>query len=453
MNEIKSIVLILILPALLLSCNQGMYGDYNTDNFNIPPFGSSEAAQRKAELQREYSAICKDLNASCNTSDEVIDCENMMALVETPTCTKKVGDKVSSADACSCNDVCNPDKIGTVEVNGLSSALEALKEEDVGHTFAYAGLKAIASRVEFTASPQTSNSKNAKIEALKIIDSMKSGEFLGKINSFPDISSFVKFSLGNPVLKERFLSNLKNQIPPKVSSEPFDPTNLRVGDMLSSGSSKYIVESHKSSKCLKKMGESSCEGNIVGIVEKLKNPTRSSLAYDSATRLKLITACINKTNCNGTNNSLTPKKEKLSVEFEIAPGFHPSIKEKLPDAIDCMKIVPKMPQFASKVKEIYGDKAVEILDKINKTKNVMKLKPFYSRPSTLATTNMDGLIEINNVNTNRTKDGLSGTLFHEWIHNLGYKHRENPKPDVAYTLGDLVTEMVQKGYCNTSSAN
>lgn len=448
MNEIKSRLLILFLPTILLSCNQGMYGDHTSDNYNIPAFGTSEAATKRAKLAKEYAEVCKNLNDNCTSLGDVIDCENMMDLIETPVCTKKIGEKLSANDSCSCNEVCNPDKIASAQVNNLSEGVDILKEEDISNSFAYSGLKAIASRVEFASVENRSSPKTAKIEALKIIESMDSGEYLGKVSSFSDPSSFVKFTMGNPVLKERFLQNLKSQTPPKIISSKFDSANVGVGDLISSGSSKYIIESQNNTKCIKKIGDSSCSGNIVGVIEKLENPLRSDLKYDAETKLKLTTACIQKTNCNGSQAPIATKKEKLSVDFKIEAGFAPSINEKLPAAIDCMKSIPRLPLFAAKVKEIYGDKADEILNKIKTTKNSMTLRPYYSRPSSLAKTNLEGLIEINNINTNRTKDGLSGTLFHEWMHNLGYKHRENPKPDVAYALGDLVSEMAQKGYCN-----
>lgn len=449
MNEIKSRLLILFLPTLLLiACNKGMYGDYGTDNFNIPTVGTSTVAAKKAALAKEYAEVCKGLNDNCSSLDEIIDCETMMSLVEVPTCTKEIGEKIDANDSCSCNEVCNPDKIASVQVNKLSEGLGLLKGEDVSNSFAYAGLKAIASRVEFSGLENPPSPKKAKIEALRIIDSMESGEYLGKVSSFSDPSSFVKFALDNPILKERFLNKLKNQTPPKITQTKFDPSNVGIGDLISSGSNKYIIESQNNTKCIKKIGDSSCSGNIVGIIEKLDNPSRTDLSYDSETKLKLSTACIQKTNCNGIPKPRNPSIEKLSVDFKIEAGFSPSINEKLPGAIDCMKSIPKMPLFADKVKEIYGDKAVEILRKINTTKNSMKLRPYYTRPSSLAKTNMEGVIEINNVNTNRTADGLSGTLFHEWMHNLGYKHKESPRPDVAYTLGDLVSEMAQKGYCN-----
>lgn len=450
MDEIKSKLLIIFLPiTLFVSCNGGgsMYIDGSSDRFKIPMMGG-EAAEQRENLKKDYSELCEKLNNDCTTIDQVLDCKTMQALVEMPVCPKEIGALQSKASGCSCNDLCNPDKISRSSADNLAEGINLLKDPEISSTLAYAGLKAISARSEFNPNPPNSSPKLKKLDALKIIDSMESGEFLGKINSFSSPSEFVKFTMGNELLKDRFLRKLKSQPKPQIASKEFDPTNVNVGDFIASGYDKYIIESQGNGKCIRKIGDTSCEGNIVGTVEKLSKPTLAVLKYDEATKFKLTTSCIQKTNCNGTTAPSQKPKQKLEVSFDIKPGFAPSIQEKLPAAVECMKTIPTHPLFAAKVKEIYGAQADGILQKISTNKNFMNIRPYIARPSVLASTDTKQEMRINNLNTSRSSSGLTGTIFHEWLHTIPYLHGDRPKPDVAYTLGDLASEMADKNYCD-----
>lgn len=140
---------------------------------------------------------------------------------------------------------------------------------------------------------------------------------------------------------------------------------------------------------------------------------------------------------------------KIIKNYSIEPGFNNSIGGLLPDSIKCTNQLMKSKEFGVRVTKTYGREAKPILDKIAKASFDLKFKPFYPNSvSTLASTNMVGLISINNRKTNKTLDSLTATVAHETTHNLGYKHDDKIFPDVSYTVGEIIEDLVREGRCS-----
>jgi hypothetical protein len=141
-------------------------------------------------------------------------------------------------------------------------------------------------------------------------------------------------------------------------------------------------------------------------------------------------------------------------KYSIEPGFNESISGLLPSSIKCANSLLKSKEFNIRVTKTYGADAKPILAKISKASFDLTFKPFYPRSNaTLASTNMVGLIQINNRKDNKTLESLTATVAHETVHNLGYKHSDTIYPDVSYTLGNIVENMATEGACEKSANN
>jgi hypothetical protein len=137
----------------------------------------------------------------------------------------------------------------------------------------------------------------------------------------------------------------------------------------------------------------------------------------------------------------------LIQDYEIKPGFNETIDRHLPSSVECTNHILGTDEFEKGVLDAYGDKANLVLDKITKRRLKLVFKPFVAPKKTLAATNMVGLIRINNIHNDKTLGSLTGTVAHESMHNLGFKHDDSISPDVSYTVGSLVRKLVGKGYC------
>lgn len=139
---------------------------------------------------------------------------------------------------------------------------------------------------------------------------------------------------------------------------------------------------------------------------------------------------------------------KFISQYSIEGSFNSSIESHLPGAVDCSNKLIKSKEFSIRLSQVYGSEATPILAKIHAASFNFTFQPFYPlHPTTIASTDMNGLIKLNNKKTGKTLSSLTATVSHEATHNLGYKHDDNIFPDVAYTVGKTIEDLVEQGFC------
>lgn len=134
--------------------------------------------------------------------------------------------------------------------------------------------------------------------------------------------------------------------------------------------------------------------------------------------------------------------------YSVKGNLNRSITHLLPDSVECTNQVMKSAEFSIRLHKTYGKFSQTLMNKMKNAQLDLRFWPSYPLSySTIASTNMEGDVFLNNRKNRKTLSSLAATISHEGIHNLGFKHSDDVYPDVAYTVGNIVEQLVDEGRC------
>lgn len=453
---------ILLTAAIFNSCYQ------SGGEMSPPPLPGSLAHNTQA-LRDNYERSCKELKLHCDAQSDTF-CSSFYDLISTSYCKASVGDRAGANSACSCSDVCKPEELSELPIKDLSNTLNDIKGFNGGKTFdttsGYALLKSLSARMSFSPSNEALNSKvQKKVEAMKVIESLQSGAYLGGLKSFNGLSDIMSFIDGDPVLKSRFLNTYQSTETPKpVLTEGESPVkdgnyNGREGDLLKFRGQYFSIDKNSNGDlCVKSLeGEDTCASPIS---QKLPlNQTRKvSVNYSPQELTKVHTSCVIKTECSNPPSHLNVDKAKVTFtpDSSLSGGY----KENFDEVTECVRKIGGSPKFqqALKANPVIGrDRGEQIFRNLNQREmnirvsaNWMKCGGLLGSTTVAKATANVPRIKLNSCLKNKSKASTVNTLLHEYLHVLGYI--TNPHTykssggDYIYQTG-LVAESMTQSMC------
>jgi len=420
------------------------------------------SAEDNEKLRRQYEQVCHNLNFNC-ANDKPEFCKNFKDLINLTYCHQPAGTRVGAGSSCKCSDVCKPDKLNQIAVKDAESALEELryfdKNNNVHPNIAYAQLKTLAPRVSFPKEVDKNVTKaEAKIDALKVIDSLESGSYVGELKSFNSIATMLKFIKSDPVLKDRFLTKMKSAPQARVKSTDEFPRNLKrlsEGDYFSSSETgkRYMIGIKDKEKCLKELPEGEC---IPRVWRRLpKDAKKLVVSYDKELLTKVHSSCVIDTQCSDPPKHLVPKKMKARfvINEPMKTPLRDSYKQQLPKAIDCTEKIGASKEFREGLISQFGKtKGEDYFQQISTTDRTINVTGYHNRFRTVNAMTEPGtkptVINLNNNAQKRSNEGMVGTLMHEYFHLLGHYHKSSTPDygDDIYIVGQIA-ERASKSLC------